>query len=645
MKKLGISLLGDSSGDDTSGYHLAGDTFGGYVHFATSSSVKYTCLQILFIGLVKSKVAKAQEKIFLVNQQHVLLGSPNNATEYTIEEGKHSWPFQFTIPQRTPSSGKYRHGTVKYSVLATLTSSGFLGMKNHLKTSQNITIRDLINVKVEPYSLPFIAKGSSNLQPRGNDPKDMATASVKVASSAFLKGQKVHMEIDLYHPSKIRRNPGCFIQLIRKESYNAGDTANEYTDTIASCAEALMVNSPVNTGKIISELTIPDTATPSMKAAKAIQVEYHLNILFDMREKASSLKARHSKTIKVQDRNMLLSTPGCFEIQVPIIIGTLSDSLHRPKSSPFAHPTAPHHPIIPIHTTPSSSSTLTLSGSSVSPPSLSPSPSPSQSPSTLQQYQVAVREPPLYRISSMDSETLPMRRHQSDLFGASAVTTPYPYRGYSHTIGPSHAPAIDHQNRPTLPQLMEKPLPDVPRRSVHPPPQPPLPLLGAPFVPPPEYSRPRSIISPHGSAFNAMSTPARLPPRPHHIPIMSTERAHVLPMNASGYPLDKFTPAQFTDLPLPVNTSIAQPTAPQAVDLGLEPASPLPEHSLVTPWFPESSSSTQGIIKNTTRLSIGYFPTVLNPSHRVSMMATPTAPDTVGELGGTEHSTIYHTPQ
>jgi hypothetical protein len=99
-------------------------------------------------------------------------------------------------------------------------------MKNHLKTSQNVIIRDLINVKVEPYSLPLIAKGSSNLQPRGNDPNGMATASVKVASSAFLKGQKVHMEIDLYHPSKVRRNPGCFIQLIRKESYNAG----EYVD-------------------------------------------------------------------------------------------------------------------------------------------------------------------------------------------------------------------------------------------------------------------------------------------------------------------------------------------------------------------------------------------------------------------------------
>jgi len=390
-----------------------------------------------------------------------------------------------------------------------------------------------------------------------------------------------------------------------------------------------MVSSPVNTGKIISELTVPDTATPSMKAAKAIQVEYHLNILFDMREKASFLEARHSKTIKAQDRNMLLSTPGCFEIQVPIIIGTLSDSLHRPKSSPFAHPTAPYHPITPAHSTPSSSSTLTLSGSfSVSPPSLPPSPSPSPSPSTLQQYQAAVQEPPMYRISSVGPGTLPMRRHQSDLFGASAVTPPYPYRGYSHTIGPSHAPAIDHQNRPTLSQLMEKPLPDVPRRSVHLPPQPLLPLPGAPFTfaPPPEYSRPRSVTSPHGSAFNAMSTPPRLPPRPHHIPITSTERAYALPMNPNEYPLDKFTPAQLTDLPLPVNPSIAEPTAPQAVDLGLGPASPLSEHSLVT--TPESSS-TQGIIKNTTRLSMGYFPTVLNPSHRVSMMATPTVPATI----------------
>lgn len=92
-----------------------------------------------------------------------------------------------------------------------------------LKASQTITVKDLINVKAEPYSSPVFAKGNSNLRPDTNDPKNIATASIKVSHSAFLKGQKVHLEIDLYHPSKIQRNPGCFIQLIRKECYYAGE--------------------------------------------------------------------------------------------------------------------------------------------------------------------------------------------------------------------------------------------------------------------------------------------------------------------------------------------------------------------------------------------------------------------------------------
>ncbi|KAF9953830.1 hypothetical protein BGZ65_004440, partial [Modicella reniformis] len=314
MKKLGISLLANATGSHVPGCYLPGDTLGGHVHFTTSSSIKYTCLRIQFIGLVTTKIAKAEEQIHVLNQQLVLLGNSDNANEYGINEGKYSWPFQFMIPRHhIPSSGKYRHGTVKYSVLATLTSLGFKGTMRNLKASQAIVFKDLINVKVEPYSLPVFAKGKSNLRPEANDPKNIATASVKVSRSAYLKGQKIHMEIDLYHPSKIQRNPGCFIQLIRRESYYAGDYAKEYTDTITTCAEALVVNSPLRTGKIISEVTIPDSALPTMTATKAIVIEYYLTILFDMR-KTSLLEARHSKAIKSKKRKHLLSTPGGFEI-------------------------------------------------------------------------------------------------------------------------------------------------------------------------------------------------------------------------------------------------------------------------------------------------------------------------------------------
>jgi hypothetical protein len=68
-------------------------------------------LLIQFVGTVKTKVAKAEEQIYVLNMQSVLLGNPNNTDELVIGEGKHSWPFQFTIPQHhVPSSGKVRGG-------------------------------------------------------------------------------------------------------------------------------------------------------------------------------------------------------------------------------------------------------------------------------------------------------------------------------------------------------------------------------------------------------------------------------------------------------------------------------------------------------------------------------------------------------
>ncbi|KAG0221524.1 hypothetical protein BGX31_009763 [Mortierella sp. GBA43] len=347
MKNLYFTLLGTGGTSDVPGFYLPGDTLGGRIHLATSSRVKYTCLLIQFVGTVKTKVAKAEEQIYVLNLQSVLLGNPDNTDEQVIGEGKHSWPFQFTIPQHhIPSSGKYRHSTVKYSISASFVSKGFLGKIRSLKASQTITIKDLINVKVEPYSLPVLARGKSNLQPDTNDPRNFATASVKLPRSAFLKGQKVQIEIDLYHPSKIQRNSGCIIELIKKESYYAGDCAKEYTNTIANCSAPLIVNSPVNSGKIMSEVIIPDSALPTMAATKAILVEYHLNILLDMRPKTGLLDLRN-KTIKGKDRTQFLTIPGCFEVQIPITIGTTSDSLYTPRLGPFAQSPTLHHSMTP----------------------------------------------------------------------------------------------------------------------------------------------------------------------------------------------------------------------------------------------------------------------------------------------------------
>ncbi|KAF9290797.1 Arrestin domain-containing protein 2 [Mortierella alpina] len=334
MKKLSITLLGDIT--EQSGHYLPGDTLGGHVNLITTASIKCNCVKIQFTGIVTTKIAKTSEDVYVLNQQVVVFGNANNATETVLGEGKHSWPFEFTIPlQRVPSSGKYRHGTVKFTLSATMISEGFMGLMMDLKASRSIPVRDLINIRLQPYSNPISVQGRSYIHPGSNDPKDLATATVHLSRSAYLKGQIMHIDIDLGHPVSISRSPGCFIQLIRKEQYFAGDQAKEYSDTIATRAEALVVNSSMNTGKILAQVVIPDDAIPSMTTTKVILVEYHLNILFDMRRRTGLFEGRHDKKVNSKMRNKLLSSPGGFQIEVPVIIGTLSDSMHTQKPSPF----------------------------------------------------------------------------------------------------------------------------------------------------------------------------------------------------------------------------------------------------------------------------------------------------------------------
>ncbi|KAG0022048.1 hypothetical protein BGZ82_011122, partial [Podila clonocystis] len=100
MKKLAFILHQDK-------FYMPGDTITGNLTFNTSSSIKYTCIKIRFVGLASTKLAKTSEEVYVLNQQAVVLGNPNNAEESVLPEGKHSWPFEFAVPlQHIPSSGK-----------------------------------------------------------------------------------------------------------------------------------------------------------------------------------------------------------------------------------------------------------------------------------------------------------------------------------------------------------------------------------------------------------------------------------------------------------------------------------------------------------------------------------------------------------
>lgn len=91
----------------------------GQLTFNTSSSVKYTCIKIRFVGLVATKLAKTSEEVYVLNQQAVVLGNPNNAEEFTLPEGKHSWPFEFALPlQHIPSSGKVSFSWPRFSFVS-----------------------------------------------------------------------------------------------------------------------------------------------------------------------------------------------------------------------------------------------------------------------------------------------------------------------------------------------------------------------------------------------------------------------------------------------------------------------------------------------------------------------------------------------
>ncbi|KAF9139672.1 Arrestin domain-containing protein 2 [Linnemannia schmuckeri] len=322
MKKLFIDL--DEDAIKATPFR-PGDTFTGKVIFNTSASLRYTCIKVRFVGLVSTKVAKSIEEVYVLNQQTVLLGNPNNATISVLDEGKHSWPFHFTVPlQHLPSSGKYRHGTVKYTLTAVVTSTKFLGGVQDIKFNKNIDLVD--HVHDSNYSNAVSIVGSSNTKLYTNNDRHLATATVSIARSAYRPGQVLTLSVDLAHPQKIRRDPGCWIQLIRKESYFAKEQMREYSHIIAASAHAIKIESGSNTGKILAEITLPVDATPTMDTTKIISIQYHILFLFDMRSQTGFFERKSKKTVNQKLRKKILDSPGGFEVDLPIIMDIVAEA-------------------------------------------------------------------------------------------------------------------------------------------------------------------------------------------------------------------------------------------------------------------------------------------------------------------------------
>ncbi|CAO3567196.1 unnamed protein product, partial [Mortierella alpina] len=339
MKKLSIVLIEDFAKDPKQAAtpYLPGDAIAGHLTFNTSSSIRYTCIKVRFVGLVSTKVAKTTDEVYVLNQQVVLLGNPNNASDHVLPEGRHSWPFEFKVPlHHIPSSGKYRHGSVKYMLTAFITQKTFLGGMQEIKSNLTIQLKDLINCALEPYCNPASAQGSSNVKPETNKPKNLAKANVQLAQSSCVQGQTLQIAIDLSHPKKIQRDPGCWIKLIRKEHYYAGEHTKDYSHVVATTAKALSTDSGSGTGQILAELKIPSDALPTMVTTKIISVQYHLVILFDMRLRVGFMDRRMRRSLSKKQWDKLLASPGGFEVEVPVVVGTITDKLHHHRPSPFS---------------------------------------------------------------------------------------------------------------------------------------------------------------------------------------------------------------------------------------------------------------------------------------------------------------------
>lgn len=300
-------------------------------------------------------------------------------------------------------------------------------------------------------------------------------------------------------------------------------------------------------GKILTELTVPDDSITTMSTTKIISIEYRLQILFDMRARTGFLEGKNRRTVNKKLRGKITGKPGGFEVEVPVVIGTLYDSTHVPGtisniSSPGTISLAP---------SPASSSVRTLEHY-VSSMHLPSSPKASHDAPATQ-----------HQASHSNLHSIPIvhgRQASEPVLGLGTIRGPIqPVRHHTaHYLPTPSAPMNLYQEAKEL-----QPLPQIPY-----PPSPPM--------------SPPSLSSSSNHTPSSSYQPPRLPYRENSTS-SSTSSSSPISTTPNGYPNEKRLSMPHQLIPSP-NSHVVAPTAPQAVSLGLGPASPGIYHrSVATP--------------------------------------------------------------
>lgn len=342
--------------------------------------------------------------------------------------------------------------------------------------------------------------------------------------------------------------------------------SKEYNHVVAASTHAIEMD--MKLGKILTELTVPDDSITTLSTTKIISIEYKLHILFDMRARTGFLEGRNRRTVNKKLRGKITGKPGGFEVEVPVVIGTLYDSTHVPGT--ISNIPSPGTTSLAIPS-PASNSIRTHCVGKMHMPS-SPEGT-HEAPSTQHASH-----------SSFHSIPITHGRQASEPVLGLATT-----RGLVQPVRHQTAHYFPTPSAPIDSHRESKELPSLPQVPYHP--------------PSPPMSSPSSSSSSNHTPSSSYQPP-RLPYRENSTFSASSSSSSPISTTPNGYPNEKHIsmPHQLIHSP---NAHVVAPTAPQAVSLGLGPASPGICHSSVS--TPISSSGDYFQIVSKQPLGYGAF--------------------------------------
>ncbi|CAC5399455.1 unnamed protein product [Mytilus coruscus] len=258
-------------------YHAGDTVFGyGWIVLKNSMFVQTVCLEAIGEAKVEwmtsSDIQASDEEVFNYTTVLPIKGEKDTSDGAVLHSGSHYFPFEFTLPQKAPSSFKGKHGRLRYFARMTICTPG----GPHPTRTSKFAVIGCLDLNNEPDAAYPVENDTFETVGSFCCIAGTVTASIRLEKKGFALRDAIPVYAEIKNLST-RRISHTHVSLIQNVTYYSYRGRFSESTTLVAVRKGSIVPRGKQTWQ--RELISIPTAPPShLRGCKIIDVQYSIEL-------------------------------------------------------------------------------------------------------------------------------------------------------------------------------------------------------------------------------------------------------------------------------------------------------------------------------------------------------------------------------